>query len=241
MKTNFWFDRWHRIGPLYKKFTENLLKCFGVSKIDYISCCIQAGEWRWPEERKLTDESQLLKQLTPPLVPNPDMTDKTVWQGYGPGDFSVQKAISTLRIKGNKTEWYHLVWDCVLCGNGEESVQHLFFQCAISQKVWQKMCLIHKMLCSSSDEQCWMSAKWKANTFFNELKKLALSVRVYQIWRARNRFIFQHIPVSAVHMVDEIVRIVQLTTVTWRKVLKTNDNWNLAVEWGLSHPCFNCS
>ncbi|KAL3501516.1 hypothetical protein ACH5RR_035965 [Cinchona calisaya] len=58
------FDEWHPLGPLYKKFSEGLLKSFGFSKQPKVADFIQNGTWKWPKGRKYTVEVRQLKDET---------------------------------------------------------------------------------------------------------------------------------------------------------------------------------
>lgn len=50
--------------------------------------------------------------------------------------------------------------------------------------------------------------------------------------------IFKGKEVSAIKIVVEIVNIVRETVSNWRKIPRTKANWDLVMEWGLDHNCF---
>ncbi|KAL3510772.1 hypothetical protein ACH5RR_030173 [Cinchona calisaya] len=50
----------HPTGPLYKRFSEGLLRSFAFSNQATVAEFIQNGQWQWPKGRKCNVE---LKQL----------------------------------------------------------------------------------------------------------------------------------------------------------------------------------
>ncbi|KAL3511216.1 hypothetical protein ACH5RR_030617 [Cinchona calisaya] len=129
----------------------------------------------------------------------------------------------------------------IFCGASEESMDHIFFECIETYKVWRKvmsLCFIHKRKCGLAEDQKWMSKRWCKDTFANRLKKIVLAATVYYIWAARNRFIFQHIPATTKQMLTSIMNTVQENIVSWRGIPKTKINWDLVMEWSLWHRIF---
>jgi len=83
---------------------------------------------------------------------------------------------------------------CILCGSHEESVRHLFFQCAMSRSVWEhiKMWLgISRHLNTVGSALKWIRGQARGASWQSKAKQIALAATIYHIWQARNRMIFE--------------------------------------------------
>lgn len=72
--------------------------------------------------------------------------------------------------------------DCEIYSTGEETVQHLFFECDLTKVVWQKVrckCLIYRRTYSWQEELNWMVAHCRTNSFADKIKRLAFSITIY--------------------------------------------------------------
>lgn len=49
--TFLWLDNWHPLGPLYKRFGENVCSNIGRSLQAKVSTIIKDGDWFWPRPR----------------------------------------------------------------------------------------------------------------------------------------------------------------------------------------------
>lgn len=49
--TYLWFYNWHSLGPLYKRFGEEVVYHAGRSLQAKVSSIIHLGQWRWPRAR----------------------------------------------------------------------------------------------------------------------------------------------------------------------------------------------
>ncbi|XP_026383568.1 uncharacterized protein LOC113279071 [Papaver somniferum] len=84
---------------------------------------------------------------------------------------------------------------CILCGNAEESENHLFHECYFSSEIWRSLLLkmrIIKGLESSWDEEVnWCAQAFTGSSCMVMIKKMVLNSFVYQIWRECNNRIFR--------------------------------------------------
>jgi len=84
---------------------------------------------------------------------------------------------------------------CVLCGTGQESIQHLFFTCPCSAYLWTlcrlKLGLIGTI--GTLEEALLILTRFKNKTKIGILVKLTLSAVVWHIWKERNQRLF-HLP-----------------------------------------------
>lgn len=76
--------------------------------------------------------------------------------------------------------------ECVLCQEAEESIEHLFFECKETAAMWhkiQRMCLVYSGSYGWSEELAWTSENWKTKAFPDRIKRAAMAITVYHIWK----------------------------------------------------------
>ncbi|XP_073041834.1 uncharacterized protein [Primulina eburnea] len=84
---------------------------------------------------------------------------------------------------------------CVLCNFAVESVNHLFFDCPISQAIWNSIRSwlgMRKLMRSLSAVLAAFRSVYRGTSALNKMRCVALGATVYQIWNIRNRTIFEH-------------------------------------------------
>lgn len=84
---------------------------------------------------------------------------------------------------------------CKLCGSGNESHSHLFFECSYSTEIWQKIKSkngISSPACSLKEVMDWYVNHVKGKSFASLVLKCSLAAVVYHIWLERNQRIFQN-------------------------------------------------
>ncbi|XP_021728395.1 uncharacterized protein LOC110695474 [Chenopodium quinoa] len=114
-----------------------------------------------------------------------------------------------LVIKDRLLQW-HISCDpkCFLCLNGNESVQHLFFDCDFSRKVWSKVLgilRVSKPVQQFSDEIDWMKKICRSSRLKNKVIQVAFTETVYGIWIQRNAVLFTECCKSIDALVRDIV------------------------------------
>jgi hypothetical protein len=79
--------------------------------------------------------------------------------------------------------WGHTL--CRLCFHVHESIDHLFFQCGFSHRIWRSLmedCLSPSPCVSWDDVVLW-ACSLKGKRLHTTLCKLGLAAAVYHIWR----------------------------------------------------------
>ncbi|CAN7134773.1 unnamed protein product [Brassica rapa subsp. narinosa] len=78
---------------------------------------------------------------------------------------------------------------CLLCGDGEESRNHLFFECSFSLVVWRS--LLHRFHLSSVPSRWADILLWLPNAHPDSMVRLAIlqvwQAAIYELWKERNR------------------------------------------------------
>ncbi|GFY80551.1 ARM repeat superfamily protein [Actinidia rufa] len=131
-----------------------------------------------------------------------------IWDGR----FSVKSAWKVIRnpnpmvpwFKGNVPGWAFIEWlgcwgsgECmlmpyVLCNQGAESHEHLFFSCIYSGQIWTRvldMFRMNRSVSGWSSELFWAAQNLECASFGN-VYKLVLFAVVYHVWGERNARIF---------------------------------------------------
>ncbi|XP_071741182.1 uncharacterized protein [Rutidosis leptorrhynchoides] len=108
---------------------------------------------------------------------------------------------------------------CVLCDKVNDSVNHLFFSCEYSLKVWSslKHYLLFKGLSNCLIEIIQSLAQYPyTSNIWCILNRIVLAACVYYIWQERNYRIFKKAQRSEGILSDEIVKFVQIKMLTFR-------------------------
>ncbi|XP_075109188.1 uncharacterized protein LOC142180979 [Nicotiana tabacum] len=83
---------------------------------------------------------------------------------------------------------------CSLCNSEKETVDHLFFKCTYSSRVWTTMLQrqgIQRQPMMWANELEWAGKYYKGRSTTTELYKLVLAGTLYYIWQERNDRIFK--------------------------------------------------
>ncbi|XP_071689107.1 uncharacterized protein [Rutidosis leptorrhynchoides] len=130
--------------------------------------------------------------------------------------YSTSQTWDDLKTNANPVPWHHVVWlavcnrlttqdkllkwyptksfKCALCGKIEDSINHLFFECDYSAKVWNdvKQCLLFKGLPANLQVITHKLATYPfRNQIWDVINRLTLATAVYSIWHERNCRIFK--------------------------------------------------
>jgi hypothetical protein len=88
----------------------------------------------------------------------------------------------------------------------QESIDHLFFQCGFSRRIWRNLiadCLSPSPSVSWDDIVLW-ACSFKGKGLHTTLCKLGLAAAVYHIWRLRNELCFGNSPLTEETLVARI-------------------------------------
>ncbi|XP_050219776.1 uncharacterized protein LOC126670147 [Mercurialis annua] len=129
---------------------------------------------------------------------------KVVW---GPGNIPKQSFIAWLALKNRlRTKDKLMKWGCidndicVFCNRGPESINHLFFRCNITSGIFKSVmlaCNINREIVNWRREWSWYSRRIRGKSLLAKVRRLAFVCTIYQIWRGRNKLVFDRIPVDA--------------------------------------------
>ncbi|XP_020243282.1 uncharacterized protein LOC109821509 [Asparagus officinalis] len=123
---------------------------------------------------------------------------------------------------------------CVLCIDGKESIDHLFFQCPFSAYIW-KLCKLKL----HSDDRTIQDLRTEATATQNKFKvkdktyilaRLVLSTAVWHIWQERNRRIFHD---QRLHKIMVFRRLYEDINVLIRNCYWKTGNKIILSNWGI--------
>ncbi|GKV09536.1 hypothetical protein SLEP1_g21022 [Rubroshorea leprosula] len=104
--------------------------------------------------------------------------------------------LDRLTTKARQKKWSPNIDDtCVLCNNGSETVEHLFFKCTYAKCVWKSLSAMSEIPYLDSWQQLvlWMGKRIRRKSLYQTLIKLMWNAAVYHVWMERNRRIHQHV------------------------------------------------
>lgn len=87
------------------------------------------------------------------------------------------------------TRGWHLVNRCSLFYNASKDMDHLFFSCPVSQSIWSAMLVwmgLNRRPVNLHDELKWFQRKIRGKQIKQKIRRVALAVCVYEIWKGRN-------------------------------------------------------
>ena len=102
---------------------------------------------------------------------------------------------------------------CVLCHQGMESHDHLFFNCSFSSYVWQG--ILQRLVISNPTSTWinlveWAAASWKKKTPIHIISRMFFGSAVYHVWRERNARSFRQEAKSKERVLQDIFSQVSL-------------------------------
>ncbi|GJZ06511.1 RNA-directed DNA polymerase, eukaryota, reverse transcriptase zinc-binding domain protein [Tanacetum coccineum] len=151
------------------------------------------------------------------------------WHQLGPlSNIITRREIYDARFKDN---------DCVfdMIENNGDSVQHLFFECCFSKKIWNE--IKGRILLNTTNYE-WVDIISKTqdmhynNSIKSILTKIGLAACVYNIWRERNLRIFQNAKrreedIAKIIMEDIKWKLASLTVKKSKSVVKIYKEWDI--------------
>ena len=150
------------MGPIIPTFEERIIYDSMLPRNAKVSSIIHNGTWRWPPTN--SPDLLTLKQTEMSPDPGCSSLDVIRWKPSPSGTFTTQSTWKALRVPKPAFTWHKLVWfsktrfilwlaikerlgsqdhlhssfpnqGCLLCGDQEESHNHLFFKCPFSSAV----------------------------------------------------------------------------------------------------------
>ncbi|XP_039002231.1 uncharacterized protein LOC120128656 [Hibiscus syriacus] len=126
---------------------------------------------------------------------------------------------------------------CGLCGDDQESQNHLFLECSFVRVIWKA--ILHacglqlQMLTCWDDAMHWMTSNLKGKSLLVHILKLAWTGFVYFLWEERNRKHFRGVIRSADTIVNNIRESVRIKLYRCHMNKMDDVNRRLSLVWGL--------
>lgn len=138
----------------------------------------------------------------------------------------------------DKLERYGLTSNsrCVFCPTGLESMDHLFFSCHFTLKIWRNMLQMCSLGYCPKPWKAFLdhiSTRWKGNKLKYRLGKLCLGASIYYIWRERNNRRFGGEWNCGDTITLQIKNITRTRALEFTKIDKSMCNRRLMEQWGI--------
>lgn len=117
-----------------------------------------------------------------------------------------------LLTRSKLKQWWCINHDvCIMCNNGSEDINHLFFWTELLNRNE-----VYKQALSWDEESTRCLGETKGNTFRARIRKMSTAVRVYLIWQERNNMIFKQEWRDWKSVLKRIKDIIQKAIWQWR-------------------------
>ncbi|XP_031281863.1 uncharacterized protein LOC116140357 [Pistacia vera] len=133
---------------------------------------------------------------------------------------------------------------CCFCNHGQETIDHLFFACPYTQRIWNRILELSSLgyvTRSWNDYVEHITSRWRKNKLKYSIGKLSLGAAIYSIWRERNSRIFGGECKDAHTLYNSIKNVVRERAMDLSKIIKNTYNRRLAEKLGLPMSIFKTS
>ncbi|GKV32308.1 hypothetical protein SLEP1_g40922 [Rubroshorea leprosula] len=144
--------------------------------------------------------------------------------------------LNRLSTKAQQRKWTPSIVDtCVLCNNEPETIEHLFFKCSYTQKIWKTLSAMAGIPLTNSWQGLlhWMGKKVSRKSLQNTLVKLAWNAAMYHTWRERNKRIHQKHFKADDEIVYEVQFDVRCKILGFARPKSSPLPMDIAKQWGL--------
>ncbi|KAJ0623417.1 putative reverse transcriptase zinc-binding domain-containing protein [Helianthus annuus] len=96
---------------------------------------------------------------------------------------------------------------CVMCGNYDETSEHIFVSCHFAQLIWQNVaiwCLIPLIIAFDIKDLLTLHEISSGSTRKKKVLYAIILVTLWSIWKSRNEFVFQQITPNTTKILEEI-------------------------------------
>ena len=130
---------------------------------------------------------------------------------------------------------------CALCRQNVEDLNHLFFTCPFSERIWRILCdksnlpWVHR---SWGETVHWMTQNFKGKSLRSVICRLMFAAAVYAIWRERNSRIFNEKARSACNVLHEVLYWVRERVNSLHGLVLSQENRWLQRSWNISEDVF---
>ncbi|GAV88656.1 zf-RVT domain-containing protein [Cephalotus follicularis] len=253
---SLWYDPWLHGESVHALYGHRVIYDTGLDRLARVKNIIREGEWCWPQTSyDLIDLQQRVQNI--PISSAPYSIH---WNKVGEA-FSTARAWQVIRRRSNVVPWRDVVWHpkripkhafslwlvlhavgviqnaaCIFHCGETETLEHLFFQCPYSPKVWRdvlSLCNVFRPILSWTYEVLWMSTHAKGKEFHHTIRKLAFAATIYHLWIERNRRCFRN------HFLpyQEIVQLVRQDVCgklfNGNNSKRCEQHHSLCVNWGI--------
>lgn len=126
---------------------------------------------------------------------------------------------------------------CLLCGNEQESRDHLFFDCSFSNQIWVQ--LMHRLSLSSAPLKWEDTIAWLPSASSSAIISLAIlqgwQACIYEIWRERNRRVHDGVTLPS-HKVFHKILCLLINKATALRNTGSSKGQPLICLWTSGHP-----
>ncbi|XP_048623628.1 uncharacterized protein LOC125601237 [Brassica napus] len=184
----FWFDDWLRMGRLID-ITGNVGTCYlGIARNARVNDAARQSEWRVRGQRS-QHYHELHARIQAEPVPDEERGgDVVLWKHSDDNYktcFSSAKTWDQIRDRRPVVFWSKSVWftqgvprmrawgiqqGCVLCGERDETRDHIFFACPYPFTVWDT--LANRLTCSRTDPDWMHTVQFVSNNNLQLLDKI---------------------------------------------------------------------
>ncbi|GAV80462.1 zf-RVT domain-containing protein [Cephalotus follicularis] len=222
---SLWFDPWLSGVSLVDRYGDSVIQDSGLQRNARLSSVIKEGEWDWPVTfPDLIDISNLTSGLSlsnttdrihwmkkggtstireacnvinmqgrevewwkiawfPSSIPKHSFC---VWLTFWEAHRTLDKLVRWGVVSSSNC--------CFSCGQ-EESIDHLFFSCPFTARVWNHflgLCGFRRRSRGWREESVWCISRLKGNGFKMWITKLTLAAVIYHCWQERNNRLFNN-------------------------------------------------
>ncbi|GJZ78963.1 putative RNA-directed DNA polymerase [Tanacetum coccineum] len=146
-----------------------------------------------------------------------------------------------LKTRDRLSRWFVVPdLECLLCRSENESHSHLFFPCAYSKRLWERL---KPMALMENMSNVWPSVissivnKTAYNTIWSVIQRLVFGAAIYSLWLERNSRIYNQVDRTVDSIFEQVVSTVRLKLrgLVFKNppdVLKASEIWDFLIEKG---------
>ncbi|XP_059669104.1 uncharacterized protein LOC132314234 [Cornus florida] len=218
--TSMWMDYWLPNGPITMQLGLSDVEILQLDPRVTVDSLISNNQWEVPISLQQIPffQSQAFTLQLQNIPPPSHASDKVEWFPSSPNEYSHRLTMEyftppSLRLATLDTKPMmkkHYTNACYLCLAQEESLDHIFFKCQFSSRIWefvQHAAGFYIKSDSWNDLITWCATIWMQDHFITH--KLLISSAIYFIWQERNARAFRNKsspPTHAIHLIKGCIR-----------------------------------
>ncbi|GAV68858.1 zf-RVT domain-containing protein, partial [Cephalotus follicularis] len=197
MSTSLWFDPWLSGVSLVDRYGESVIQESGLQRNACLSSVIKEDRIHWMKKGGTFTIREACNVI------NMQGSEVEWWKlAWFPGSISKHCFCVWLTFwEAHRTLDKLVRWGvvstsncCFGCGQ-EESIDHLFFACPFTARVWKHflgLCGFRRTPRGCREESVWCISRLKGNGFKLWITKLTLAAVLYHCWQERNNRLFNN-------------------------------------------------